>query len=111
MADITREEFDRRKAAGELPEHAVYEDGKIVVAGIASLVGHGALGSAKQNRAALLQDMATEAVKLALSEGHSVYDTETILAYKQYARAVALKHLGDDIEIPPRPEPKTQEPK
>lgn len=88
--------------------NVVEEDGKIVVSGAAQLTGSGGLAQAG-GRSRLLQDAATWAVTQALAEGHSIEDSETILAYKRWARAYVLAHEGEMIDVPERPQPKAKE--
>lgn len=76
-----------------------------IVSGVAQFSSSGALGP-KTNRAQVIEEAMSEAVLIALREGHGIEDSETILAYKRFARAAALQAMGENVDLPPRPEPK-----
>lgn len=91
------------------PHGNVSQEGdKVVVSASAQMSSSGVLGP-KSDRAQRIERAMSDAVLLALDEGHSIEDSATILAYKRYARARLLRDLGEPIEVPDRPAPKAND--
>lgn len=87
------------------PGNVIVEGDKVIVGGAAQFTGSGALGH-KSDRAQRVEDAMSAAVMMALDDGHSISDSETILAYKRWARATALQALGEKVDVPETPKAK-----
>lgn len=78
---------------------------KKIVEAVANMSSVGSLGQ-RPKLAHTLEEAAGEAVRVAMSEGHSIADSSTILVYKAYARAKVLEAYGEKVTVPARPAPK-----